>query len=126
MRPGATARMLAVSAWMLVCSPLPAETTVPATRITSTEKPECWVDLREVPAAAYPKQARREEQQGSVVVEFTARDKWGAPKAPEVATSSGFPLLDDEALKAVRKGKARTNCPGVLFSYKIKFKINYD
>lgn len=50
---------------------------------------------------AYPKEARRLEQEGQVVLRVLVGAS-GKALAVDVADSSGYPLLDQEALDAVR------------------------
>ncbi len=50
---------------------------------------------------AYPKEARRLEQEGKVVLRVLVGAS-GKALAVDVADSSGYPLLDQEALDAVR------------------------
>jgi protein TonB len=52
------------------------------------------------PKPAYPKQSRRLNEQGQVVIRvFVAAD--GSPQQGEIKTSSGFDRLDQEALRTV-------------------------
>ncbi len=54
------------------------------------------------PKPAYPKQSRRLNEQGQVVIRvFVAAD--GAPQQGEIKTSSGFDRLDQEALRTVMR-----------------------
>jgi protein TonB len=54
------------------------------------------------PKPAYPKQSRRLNEQGQVVIRvFVAND--GSPQQGEVKTSSGFDRLDQEALRTVMR-----------------------
>jgi len=114
--------LLLSAAWMLVAFPAGSQEPPPEKRIPSADKPECWVDIRVSPVV-YPEQARKREETGAVVVEFDAREKWAAPRKPKVTVSSGFPRLDDEALRAAAKSRVRTNCPGVRFSHRTVFRI---
>ena len=54
------------------------------------------------PAPPYPMNARRLGQEG-VVMLVVRIDAGGRPARVEVAQSCGFPLLDDSALKTVRR-----------------------
>ena len=54
------------------------------------------------PAPRYPESARRQGQQGLVVLRVLV-DRTGHPAAIEVQRSSGFPLLDGSAVHAVRQ-----------------------
>jgi protein TonB len=52
------------------------------------------------PKPAYPRQSRRLNEQGQVVIRvFVAVD--GSPQQGEIKTSSGFDRLDQEALRTV-------------------------
>lgn len=54
------------------------------------------------PKPAYPKQSRRLNEQGQVVIRvFVAAD--GSPQQGEIKTSSGFDRLDQEALRTVMR-----------------------
>jgi protein TonB len=54
------------------------------------------------PKPAYPKQSRRLNEQGQVVIRvFVATD--GSPQQGEIKTSSGFDRLDQEALRTVMR-----------------------
>ena len=54
------------------------------------------------PKPAYPKQSRRLNEQGQVVIRvFVAAD--GSPQQVEIKTSSGFDRLDQEALRTVMR-----------------------
>ncbi len=56
------------------------------------------------PAPAYPYQAIRQGQQGVVLLEVRV-DKAGRPTSVEISESSGFSLLDESALRTVRRWK---------------------
>ena len=56
------------------------------------------------PAPPYPYAAIRQQQQGTVLLKATI-DKAGRPVTVEVMESSGFSLLDDSALRTVRRWK---------------------
>jgi protein TonB len=54
------------------------------------------------PKPAYPKQSRRLNEQGQVLIRvFVAAD--GSPQQGEIKTSSGFDRLDQEALRTVMR-----------------------
>jgi periplasmic protein TonB len=55
-----------------------------------------------MPKPAYPAQAKRAGQTGTVVVEFTV-DASGRVVSAFAKTSSGWPLLDNEAVRTVRR-----------------------
>ena len=56
------------------------------------------------PAPAYPYEAIRQDQQGVVLLEVSV-DVAGRPTSVEIVQSSGFPLLDDSALRTVKRWK---------------------
>jgi protein TonB len=56
------------------------------------------------PVPPYPVEARREGQEGLVLL-VVAVDRAGRPEKISLGKSSGFPLLDDSALTAVRRWK---------------------
>ena len=58
------------------------------------------------PAPPYPLEARRLGQEGLVVL-VVRIDPTGCPTRVELGQSSGFPLLDDSALKTVRRWRFR-------------------
>ena len=51
---------------------------------------------------SYPSESKRKNQTGTVVVEFTI-DSSGRVTSAHAATSSGWPLLDSEAIRTVRR-----------------------
>jgi protein TonB len=53
------------------------------------------------PAPEYPIASRRRREEGTVMLKVTVETN-GAPSAISLAISSGYPLLDDAALDAVR------------------------
>lgn len=57
-----------------------------------------------MPPPAYPAEARRRNQEGTVVVSFTV-DANGSVIGARVATPSPWPLLNDAAVRAVRRWK---------------------
>lgn len=65
---------------------------------------EAKPDYLKNPAPAYPETSRRLGQEGTTIllVEVTSQ---GEPRLVQIKTSSGFRLLDDAALKAVRRWK---------------------
>ncbi|MCM8811784.1 MAG: energy transducer TonB [Candidatus Omnitrophica bacterium] len=56
------------------------------------------------PAPAYPERARQLNQEGLVVVRVQV-DKRGLASRVEIKRSSGFPLLDDSAVRTIRRWK---------------------
>ena len=73
-------------------------------------------------APDYPNEARRKNQQGRVVVNFSV-DERGDVVSASVTTPCPYPLLNDEALRAVRRWKFQ---PGERASLQrpIIFKLN--
>ncbi len=97
-------------------------TVVPGTPIKTLSMPECGEDY-------YPSQAKRLEQEGSVVVKFCIGPSNKIEGPVEVVTSSGFPLLDEAAAKclnagrykaATQEGKPILNCKNIRVKYQLK------
>jgi protein TonB len=95
---------------------------VPGTPVTTVRLPECNEDF-------YPSQAKRLEQEGSVVVKVCVNPQNKIEGAIEVVTSSGFPLLDEAAGKCLaqgrykagtQEGKPVTACKNFKLTYKLK------
>jgi protein TonB len=80
-----------------------------------------WVGLRKV-SPNYPSSARRQGQQGQVIVQFTV-DERGYVVDAKVIRSSPFSVLNEEALRTVRRFRAK---PGVraTTSQPIIFQLN--
>jgi len=80
-----------------------------------------WVGLRKS-NPNYPSSARRQGQQGAVVVQFTV-DERGYVVDAKILQSSPYPALNEEALRTVRRFRAQ---PGVraTTSQPIIFKLN--
>ena len=57
---------------------------------------------RSNPRPAYPAQARRERQEGTVIVRVLVGTD-GRPQEVTLAQTSGYPLLDEAALRGVRR-----------------------
>ena len=55
-----------------------------------------------MPSPQYPPEAKRKNQTGTVTVEFTV-DASGHVTSAHALSSSGWPLLDSEAVRAVRR-----------------------
>lgn len=55
-----------------------------------------------MPSPSYPVEAKRKNQTGTVVIEFTA-DAAGRVISASTKSSSGWPLLDSEAVRTVRR-----------------------
>jgi protein TonB len=80
-------------------SPLPGQdvTTAPGAMMTTASP-----DYRRNPEPEYPLQARRRGQEGLVVLEATVSDT-GQATAVTLKQSSGYALLDQAALQAVKR-----------------------
>ena len=76
---------------------------------TTAAKPEYLKN----PAPAYPEFARRQRQQGLVLLNV-AVDRFGKPLTVDIKQSSGFRVLDQAAVKAVLKWKFRPAYAGAL------------
>lgn len=63
------------------------------------------------PSPIYPSQSRRGNEQGTVLVRVLI-DAAGRPSQVSLQTSSGFPALDDSAVKAVRAAQFRPYSEG--------------
>lgn len=70
----------------------------------------------------YPEQAKKQNQQGFAVIEFSLNQK-GQISAVRVHKSSGSQALDRAALKAVRKSAPFPRAPQGLFSYPLRMRI---
>ena len=80
-----------------------------------------WVGLRKV-SPNYPSSARRQGQEGRVIVQFTV-DERGYVVDAKVISGSPFSVLNEEALRTVRRFRAK---PGVraTTSQPIIFQLN--
>lgn len=80
-----------------------------------------WLGLRKA-SPVYPAAAKRQGQQGRVVVQFTVDERGNVVDA-RVTGPSPFPLLNQEALRTIRRFKAK---PGVraTTSQPIIFQLN--
>jgi periplasmic protein TonB len=102
-------------------APKPAEMTVPAPKpeppppiaqpvvIPQPKSPEKYVSITEPKyarrvQAVYPGEAQRRHQQGSVTVMIYINDS-GVLDKVEIVKSSGYPLLDAAAVKAVKQSE---------------------
>ena len=101
--------------------PPPRVTVVPGTPIKTVSMPECGEDY-------YPSQAKRLEQEGTVVVKFCV-GVTNKIESVDIVTSSGFPLLDEAAGKclnagrykaAVQEGKPVSSCKSIKVKYVMK------
>jgi protein TonB len=70
----------------------------------------------------YPPQAKKQNQQGLAVIEFSLNQK-GQVSAVRVHKSSGSRILDRAALKAVQKSAPFPRAPQGLFSYPVRMRI---
>ena len=78
------------------------------------------------PAPAYPSEARRKRQQGRVILDVLLNEK-GYVKSLVVKKSSGYPLLDQAARKAVLKWRFRPKkIGGVAVASKVYVPIQFD
>lgn len=77
---------------------------------------------------SYPREAREREQQGAAVVEFTI-DRSGKLVEGRIRSSSGFAMLDEEALATIQRSDPFPFPPDdatgelLKFSLKIEFRI---
>lgn len=80
-----------------------------------------WVGLRKA-SPNYPSSARRQGQQGRVIVQFTV-DERGYVVDAKIISGSPYPALNEEALRTVRRFRAK---PGVraTTSQPIIFQLN--
>jgi protein TonB len=74
------------------------------------------------PFPEYPDGARRFHREGTVVVKFRIGDL-GNPEELEVIKSSGFTVLDDAAVAAVRRWKARKEYAGTTDLVPVTFEL---
>ena len=80
-----------------------------------------WVGLRKA-SPNYPSSARRQGQEGKVIVQFTV-DERGYVVDAKIISGSPYPALNEEALRTVRRFRAK---PGVraTTSQPIIFQLN--
>ncbi len=72
------------------------------------------------PSPAYPKKAKRREQEGEVIVKIIS-DKRGFIKIAELFKGSGFYLLDNSAIEIIKKWRVLpSNKELVSFNFKLK------
>lgn len=90
--------------------------------IKTVQQPDCGEDY-------YPSQAKRLEQEGSVVVKFCVSPANKIEGPIEVVSGSGFPALDEAAGKCIAAGRYRagtvdgkpqTTCKNIKVTYKLK------
>jgi periplasmic protein TonB len=102
--------------------PVQRVSTVASTAISTVRLPSCSEDY-------YPSQALRLQQEGSVTVKFCVGADNKIEGAPEVITSSGFPVLDEAAGKCLAAGRFKAgtvegkpvrSCKPIKITYKIK------
>lgn len=124
---------------------LPTEAPAPTAITNVTDKPvvrpppppprpvqrvDARVDMKRFPNSEdyYPASSKRAEEQGSPVVRVCVGPNGRAAGQPTVTTSSGFPKLDEAAIKLAKAGryiagsvdgKAAESC----ISFRIKFEI---
>jgi protein TonB len=102
--------------------PPPRVANVPATPMQTLRQPDCGEDY-------YPSQAKRLEQEGSVVIKMCTNPTGKIEGAIEVVTTSGFPLLDEAAGKCMAQGRFKAGtidgkpaltCRNFKVTYKLK------
>jgi TonB family protein len=71
----------------------------------------------------YPPEARRLDEQGPVVVEFTVPGKAGGPTDVKVAASSLSPRLDEGAVKAVSAMVMSSACKNQRYRLRLNFQL---
>jgi protein TonB len=95
---------------------------IPGTPIQTLRQPDCGEDY-------YPSQAKRLEQEGSVVIKMCVNAASKIEGAVEVITTSGFPLLDEAAGKCMAQGRFKAgtiegkpalSCRNFKVTYKLK------
>jgi len=103
-------------------APPPRVTVVAGTPIKTVSQADCGEDY-------YPSQAKRLEQEGTVVVKYCVGPTNKIEGPVSVVTSSGFPLLDEAAGKclnagrykaATQEGKPVLSCKNIKVTYKLK------
>ncbi|MDE1170685.1 MAG: energy transducer TonB [Verrucomicrobium sp.] len=122
----------------LVAAPEPVPPPTPENEMPSAERPapppprmkeaarasrgvrQAAPDYASNPPPVYPEAARRARQQGTVLLTVWVDEKGGVKEAA-VCCSSGFPLLDGAALKAVRAWKFQ---PAVLGGLAVSDRVN--
>lgn len=83
-------------------------------------------DYLKNPPPIYPKASRLARQQGTVLLSVTVSDS-GTSLRVKLLRSSGFPALDDAALKAVRSWKFRpATAGGVNVSSEVNVPIRFE
>lgn len=95
---------------------------IPGTPIQILRQPDCGEDF-------YPAQAKRLEQEGTVVIKYCVGPTNKLEGAIEVVTSSGFPLLDEAAGKCMAQGRFKAgtsegkptlSCKNIRVTYKLR------
>lgn len=74
------------------------------------------------PAPEYPRQAARQRQQGTVVVQFTVGED-GRVQVAEAVTPSPWPLLNAAAVRTVRERWRFRAGPARLYQVAIRFEL---
>jgi TonB family protein len=85
--------------------------------ISATKTSQMWMFA---PFPSYPIQARARGEQGIVGIQLTI-DKDGRPKDIQIIKSSGYPLLDQTAIQAVRLWRAHKEYAEVTLKLPIGF-----
>ena len=96
-----------------------SETTVAIPATKSSRMTSAQPRYRENPEPPYPLQAKRRHQEGSVLLTVSVNET-GAPTKVEIKQSSGFSLLDEAAMHAVRQWKFE---PGKLDNQAVASKV---
>ncbi|MEO7677223.1 MAG: energy transducer TonB [Verrucomicrobiota bacterium] len=105
-----------------------SETTVAIPTTKSSRITSAQPRYRENPEPPYPLQAKRRHQEGSVLL-LVSVNETGAPTKVEVKQSSGFSLLDEAAVQAVRRwkfepGKRDERAVGSEVEVPLRFKLS--
>jgi TonB family protein len=77
-------------------------------------------------SSRYPASSRRLLEQGPVDVGFTLSEKDGRPVDVAVVQGAGSRRLDAAAIQYVQSMRMRTDCPGVRYRMKVRFRIGPD
>jgi len=84
----------------------------------------CSYTVVRQPPLHYPHSSRRYVEQAPVYVSFSLLKPEGSPQAITIATSSGFPRLDEAALLHVKRMRLRTTCPNVHYRMRVSFRLD--
>ncbi|HJW38727.1 MAG TPA: energy transducer TonB [Candidatus Udaeobacter sp.] len=85
--------------------------------ISATKTSQIWMFA---PFPSYPLAARARQEQGTVLIRLTI-GKNGEPESMQIARSSGYPLLDQSAIGAVRLWRAHKEYVGLKLNLPINF-----